>query len=331
MTNLKYALMALALLATLTACGSARGPLVGEHVAETLPVLTAVPLSQGEKLRAVATSTIVGDVVRAVGGDAIELTVLLPVGTDPHTFEPTPQNMAAVADAHVIFINGVGLEVFLSRLLENAGGEAAVVPLSVGIELRRLEGEHLHEDKTSHTGSEGEEVDPHVWFNPLNVVVWTHNIEQALSTLDPANAERYAANAREYEAGLQELDAWIRDQVAQVPQAHRKLVTDHAAFGYFADCYGFEQIGTIFPGFSSGAEPSAQDLAKLEDTIREFEVPAIFVGTTVNPSLAQRIADDTGIRVVSLYTGSLSEPGGPADSYLSLMQYNASAIADAMK
>ncbi len=330
---LKRTLMvtALALLVTLTACGPAAEPSTGRDVGQTPPELTAVPLGDGEKLKVVATTTLVGDVVRTVGGDAIELTVLLPVGADPHAFEPTPRDVAAAADAHVIFVNGAGLEIFLRRLLENAGGDAAVVSVSDGIEFRRLAGEHGDEHESGTEMATDGRTDPHVWFNPLNVVVWTRNVERTLSALDPTHAETYAGNARQYRAKLQALDAWITDQVAQVPQARRKLVTDHTSFGYFADRYGFEQVGAIFPGFSSAAAPSAQDLVRLEDAIREFDVPAIFVGTTVNPNLAQRIADDTGIRVVSLYTGSLSEPGGPADSYLAFMRYNVTAIVNALK
>ncbi len=276
-----------------------------------------VPQTGKEKLRVVATTTIVGDVVRAVGGDAIALTVLLPPGVDPHTFEPTPQDVAAVADAAVVFANGAGLERFLEPLLQNAGGHARLVTVSEGIALRRL-------------GGSAHEVDPHVWFDPLNVMVWVRNIARALRTLDPAHAEVYAANARRYEDELRKLDAWIRDQVARVPPEQRKLVTDHAVFGYFAQRYGFEQVGAIVPGGSSAAEPSAQALVALEETIREQKVRAIFVGKTVNPSLAQRIAEDTGVRIVFLYTGSLSAPGGPADTYLKLMRYDVTAIVKAL-
>lgn len=272
-------------------------------------------LGAGERLRVVATTTIVGDVVRAVGGDAIALTVLLPPGADPHAFEPTPQDVAAVADATVVFANGAGLEGFLEPLLRNAGGKARLVLLSDGIAFRRLE-----------TG----EVDPHVWFNPLNVIVWVRNIESTLRSLDPTRAELYAANARHYEDEIRKLDAWIRDQVARVPLERRKLVTDHAVFGYFADRYGFVQAGAIVPGTSSAAEPSAQELAALEDVIRKQGVPAIFVGETVNPNLAQRIAQDVDVRIVFLYTGSLSPPGGPADSYLKLMRYDVSTIVSAL-
>jgi len=332
-TNLKRTtvfLMMLVGMTTLTVCGPASPPSADRGVSGELPTLTAVPLNAGEKLRVVATTTLVGDVVRAIGGDAIQLTVLLPAGVDPHTFEPAPQDVAAVADAHLVFVNGGGLEIFLARLLENAGGAAAVVSVSEGVTFRQA-GEEEHEAETPRTTPPGEGVDPHVWFNPSNVVVWTRNIEWALSTLDPANAQLYATNARRYRLELQDLDAWIEEQVAQVPQSRRQLVTDHAVLGYFADRYGFEQVGAVFPGFSSAAAPSAQDLAGLEETIRALDVPAIFVGTTVNPNLAQRIADDTGVRVVSLYTGSLSEEGGPADSYLSFMRYNVSAIVEALR
>ncbi len=283
--------------------------------AQPTSVPATAPPAQGVRLRVVATTTVVGDVVRAVGGEAIELAVLLPPGADPHTFEPTPRDAAALADADLVFINGAGLDAFLGRLLRDAIQQQKVISASDGVELRRLP---------------GDEVDPHVWFDPLNVVIWTRNIEQALTARDPANADTYRTNARRYETALRELDAWITAQVAQVPPERRKLVTDHALLGYFVDRYGFEQVGALIPGSSSEAEPSARELAGLVDAIRELQVPAIFVGTTINPGLAQRIAEDTGARVVSLYTDSLSQPGGPADSYLALMRYDVSAIVEAL-
>jgi len=305
----------------------------GEHEyhVDEMPPLSPVSLGEGEKLQVVATTSIVADVVQNVGGDLIDLTVLMPPGTDPHTFEPTPQDVVAVANAHVVFVNGAGLEVFLEPLLESAGvRKARVVPVSYGVELRESEGEH-EETGAPESGHEHGGFDPHTWFDPHNVMVWVHNIEQALSALDPANARAYAANADAYQARLRDLDVWIREQVAQVPEANRKLVTDHTAFTYLAHRYGFEQAGAVVPGYSTLAAPSAQELAALEGIIRAFGVKAIFVGMTVNPDLARRIAQDTGIRLVFLYTGSLSEPGGPAGDYLSLMRYDVSAIVDALK
>lgn len=298
-----------------------------EHHGDEMPPLSQVTLGEGERLQVVATTNIVADVVQNVGGDLIDLTVLMPVGTDPHTFEPTPQDVAAVADAHVVFASGAGLEIFLEDLLESAGQGVTVVPVSYGIDLLQLEGPHEQEHAEEHAG----ESDPHTWFDPNNVMVWTLNIERTLSTLDQDNADLYEENAEVYIGKLEDLDGWIWEQLAQVPEANRGLVTDHTSFSYFAHQYGFEQTGAVFPGYSTLAAPSAQDIAALEDTIGEFDIQAVFVGLTVNPDLAERVADDTGTQLVFLYTGSLSEPSGPADDYLSYMRYNVSAIVEALR
>ncbi len=274
----------------------------------------------GGRLKVVASTTIIGDVVAQVGGDRIELTVLFPPGADPHTFEPRPQDMVAISQAQVIVLNGLGLEEALEPALE-ANATGLIVHASEGIEPPAFEGaEHDHEGG-----------DPHTWTDPNNVIVWTENIAVALSQADPAHAAEYRANAAAYIAELQELDIWIRAQVAQVPTERRKLVTDHLLFGYFAEEYGFEQVGALIGSFSTNASPSARELAALEDLIRAQAVPAIFVGRDVNPVLAEQVARDTGIRVVSLYSGSLSEPGGEADTYLKYMRYNVSAIVAALQ
>ena len=299
----------------LSACGRANPP-------------SALDSGRSDKIKVVATTTILGDVVQRVGGEAIDLTILLPTGVDPHSFEPAPKDLTAVTGADMIFINGAGLEEFLNRLLESAGeASTEVVDTSEGIQLRELE----EPDAGGLEEPEGQNVDPHVWFDPANVMIWTQNIEKALSDLDPANAQAYAANADAYRAELQQLDSWIQGQVTQIPQDRRKLVTDHQVFGYFADRYGFEQLGAVIPSFTAAAEPSAQQLAALENSIKKAGVQAIFVGKTVNPILAQRIASDTGTKLVALYTGSLTEPGGEADSYIALMRYDVAAIVEALK
>jgi ABC-type Zn uptake system ZnuABC Zn-binding protein ZnuA len=285
------------------------------------------------KLKAVATTGIVADVVRQIAADRIELTVLLPVGVDPHAFEPTPQDVATVADAHIVFASGAGLEEFLDELIENAGGDAQIVALSEGLELRTLEANHTsHANEREDEGrARPEAADPHTWFAPSNVKAWADRVEEALGDLDPANSGFYRANAQSYKVTLDELDAWIAERVSEIPAENRKLVTDHAAFGYFADRYGFQQIGAVFPGFSTASDPSAQEIARLVEAVRQYDVNAIFVGTTINPRLSQRIADETGTELVTLYTGSLSEPGGEAETYVGLMRYNVEAIVEALK
>lgn len=277
------------------------------------------------KLKVVATTTIVGDVVRQIGSEAIELTVLLPAGVDPHTFVSTPQDVAEVVEAEVVFANGAGLEEFLESLIESAGGGAQVVLVSEGITLIEFEGENEIE---IHERSGG---DPHVWTDPNNVMVWVQKIVQTLSELDPDNAQTFEANAQKYLGELNHLDGWIREQVAQIPPGNREIVTDHLFFAYFADEYGFIQVGAIIPSYSTIAEPSARELAALEDAIRNLGVKAVFVGNTINPSLAQRVAEDTGTQVVFIYTGSLTEEGGDADNYLDYLRYNVNTFTSSLK
>jgi ABC-type Zn uptake system ZnuABC Zn-binding protein ZnuA len=322
------AILLTVLLASLAGCAAAP-TVTSPSSADSAPAAAADSTpAVNAKPKVVATTTLVGDVVRQVGGNAIDLTVLLPVGADPHGFDPTPRDVSTVADADVVFINGLGLEQFLDRLLQSAGDSAQIVAVSDGV--TPIEGHDEHEGE-EHEGEEHEGGDPHAWTDPNNVMVWTANIASALSQLDPANAAAYQANAEQYTEQLQVLDAWIREQVALIPAADRRLVTDHALFSYFAQRYGFEQVGAIVPGYSTLAEPSAQELAALEDAIRTLGVPAVLVGKTVNPSLAQRVADDTGTRLIPIYTGSLSEPEGDAGTYLDYIRYNVSAIVDALR
>jgi manganese/iron transport system substrate-binding protein len=293
-----------------------------------------------QPLRVLATTTIVGDVVSQVGGGLIKLSILLPYGVDPHSFEPSPRDMALAADADVIFANGVSLEEFLEPLLESAGALDKVIYLSNGIDLKQnttlpaanvaeehdpLEGEG-HADEHGHTGA-----DPHTWTDPNNVIIWVDNIVRALSEQDAQNAATYQANAQAYQQQLQELDLWIKQQVEQIPVEKRVIVTDHNLFAYFAGRYGFTQVKAIIPGYSTLAEPSAQELAALENSIRELGIKAIFVGNTVNPALARRVAEDTGVQLIYIYTGSLSEPGEAAANYLDYIRYNVSAISNALK
>ncbi|HZW05108.1 MAG TPA: metal ABC transporter substrate-binding protein [Anaerolineaceae bacterium] len=278
----------------------------------------------------VATTTILADVVAQVGGERVAVRTLLPVGVDPHSFEPAPSDLATVAHAAAVFVVGTGIEEgFLDNLVSSAGAEEQVIDVSAGVPLRPFapgeaaagDGEAAHAD----------EADPHVWFDPANVAIWAENVAAALSELDPPGAAAYAANAAAYRRQLDELDGWIRQQVDGLPPERRSLVIDHTVLGYFAAAYGFEQVGAVVPGVSSSAQPSAQDLARLEDTIRRLGVPAVFVGSTVNPALAGRVAEDTGARLVPIYTDSLSEPGGEAGSYLDYMRYNVQAIVTGLQ
>lgn len=277
------------------------------------------------KINIVASTTLVGDVVKQIGGDRINLTVLIPVGADPHTFEPRPQDVAAISEAQIIFLNGLELEHSLEPVLEaNAQGE--IIEVSQGIEVLPFEGHDQEESDHEHAVG-----DPHTWMDPNNVMVWVNNISTALSESDSENAAYYQDNATVYAQQLVDLDNWIKAKVEEIPQQNRKMVTDHESFGYFISRYGFERVGLVVSSLSTNASPSAQELAALEDSIRAQSVPAIFVGSTVNPALAEQVAQDTGIKLLKLYTGSLSEQEGPAGNYLDFMKTNVQTIVEGLK
>lgn len=302
-----------------------------------LPELTAVDLAAGQPLRVVASTNIVADVVAQVGGDQITLTSLIPTGADPHSFEPAPQDLIALNDAHVIFINGLALEEPLMPFLTSLDSAAPVVSVNVGAATVTFGDSADHAEHTEEAHDEDSQAhhhdgaDPHTWFSIHAVEQWVTNIEQVLRTLDPANADTYRANAAAYQAELAALASELATLVAEVPAAQRKLVTDHDSLRYFAAAYDFEIIGTVIPSLSTVAAPAASEIAALQDQIQAEGVQVVFVGTTVNPVLAQQLAADTGIDLVPIYTGSLSDATGPAPTYLEFMRYNVTTIVNALK
>jgi manganese/iron transport system substrate-binding protein len=295
-----------------------------------LSACTASPLTPAAEgqLRVVATTSILADVVSQVGGDYISLTTLVPVGANEHEYQPAPRDIAAITDADIVFQVGFGLEEFMDKVIANSGTNAALVTVSDGITPRELSAEPGHQ--TGEDTGDLHSTDPHVWMDPVNVVIWTNAIAASLAAADPAHQSEFLRNAEDYITQLNQLDAWIMQQVSTVPAANRKLVTDHMLLGYFAGKYGFEMVGAVIPSYSSAAQPSAQELAALEDAIRQYAVQAILVGNTVNPTLAERVAADTGISLVSFYTGSLSPADGPAATYIEYMRYNVTAIVTAL-
>lgn len=276
-----------------------------------------------------ATTSFVGDIVAQIGGDEIQLSVLFPLGADPHSFEATPADAVLLARAAVVFAVGAGLEEVLEPLLATTG--VRVVELAGFVSLLSWTG-HDHDedpepdDEDHHRG----EHDPHVWIDPTLVALWTHVIQDVLTELAPEHADVFAARAAAYREELAQLDLWIVQQVGRVSRGNRLLVSDHHVLGYFAHRYGFRVAGSVVPGLSTLAEPSARELAELVVTIRAMGVRAVFVSTTVPPQLAEQVARDTGTRVVRLYAASLSDPAGPASTYLDMIRYNVTAIVEAL-
>lgn len=293
----------------------AAAPALGESLA--LPALEAVDLA-GRPLEVVATTSVIGDVVGAVGGDAIRLSTLVGPRQDPHSYQPASGDLAAVADADVIFVNGWSLEEGVLGSLEEVAQYGPLVPISAGITPRMKQGS----------------ADPHVWLDPNNVMQWTRNVQEVLSTLDPDNAAVYEENAATYLARLQELDEFISAQVATIPEAQRLLVTNHDSLGYFADRYGFQIVGTVIPGTSSGAEPSASEMATLADRMTEEGVCTIFIEATANTSLAEAVAGEvdgcSDVQIEEIYTGTLGSEGSVPGTYIGMMRTNIATIVEAL-
>lgn len=438
-----------------------------------------------------AVQTFLADIAQNVAGERVEVETLIPIGLDPHAFEPTPQDVRKIAESDVLILNGAGLEEWIEKTLENAGGERLVIEASAGLAMRKpgdnepshehtheddhsveshskmvckqlegkqaeeeieaganadsaaklhLEGEHaedehghereiitiklirqgdgtyagfvtfeaeaeegyaftsaagniritdangaalevkqeleiecngmtqgfiykltpgeyivelsgfasesalfsagpVHTHDHEHAGEEHayedehhHEGDPHFWFDPTLVVKYVENIRDGLVAADPDGKDTYTANADAYIAELNELDAWIKTQVEQIPAERRLMVTDHHTFGYFADRYGFTIIGAIVPSFSTGASPSAQELAGLIDQIKDTSAPAIFLESSSSPQIARQVAAETGAKVVTdLYTHSITEPGGNAPTYIKMMKHNVTLIVESLK
>lgn len=304
----------------------------------------ATPPPAAGKLNVVATYSILGDLVKNVGGDKINLRVLVGPDSDPHSYEPTPADSVALAEAKVVFENGLEFETWLDSLFSASGSRATRVTVTDGIELLKAEEGQEHEDEHGHEGTPGAdehkeaeghehgEYDPHVWHSVTNARQLVKNIQAALVAADPANRATYDANAQAYLAELDALDAFIKAQVNTLPPERRKLVTSHDTFSYFARDYGFEVVATALPAAAEAVEPSAQEFARLVEEIKAAGVPAIFAENTLNPGLMERLAAESGVKLgPTLYTDALGQPGTEGDTFVKMMRYNVQALIGALK
>jgi ABC-type Zn uptake system ZnuABC Zn-binding protein ZnuA len=272
------------------------------------------------KLRVVATTTIIGDIARNIAGDKADVITLLTPGVDPHEYEPVPADLQALSQAKTVFANGGGLEPWLPKIMQSAGSSIKIQMLTDGLTLRTL--------------NEGGATvnDPHVWFDVNNAIHFAEQIRNSLITIDPTNADAYQANAKNYIARLTDLDSAIAKQVETIPPERRLLVTNHDTFGYFAVRYGFKVIGTVFPTGGAEASPSAQQVVELVNTIKASQVKAVFTENTLNPELANTIAQEAGVKVIAqLYTDSLGPQNSPASTYIDMMQFDVRMIVEALK
>ncbi|MFL5804108.1 MAG: metal ABC transporter substrate-binding protein [Roseiflexaceae bacterium] len=305
------AMWLLALLALLSACGGAD---------TATPAAAPAATAAAKKLDLVASFSILGDLIQNVGGDRVAVRMLVGPGGDAHTFEPSPADGVALAEADLVFENGLGFEPWLDDLYTSSGSQAPRVVVTERIEPIKIE-----------AGSEHGEFDPHVWSDAGNAMRMVEAIRDALVKADPAGAAVYKANAEQYLAEIKILDDFIVAETNKLPQERRKLVTSHDTFGYFATRYGYEIIGTALGSTTETADPSAGAIVALVEQIKAAGVPAIFAENIQNPGLMDRIASEAGVKIgPTLYTDALGEPGSHGDTYLKMMRYNVTSIVTAL-
>ena len=285
-------------------------------LAGTFALLAAPRFARADTpLTVVASFSILADLVRQVGGAQVEVTGLVPPGGDAHVYEPAPTDVRKIAAAQLVVTNGLGLEGWMPRLLQSSATKAAQLVATKGIAPRK--------------DPDGHGIDPHAWQAVPNAKTYVANIAAGLATADPANAGAYRTAAAAYTEKLDALDAEVRAAIATIPPARRKIITTHDAFGYFADAYGIEMIAP--QGVSTEAEPSARDVARIVRQIRAEKIPAIFLETVTDPRLLERIAAESGAHIGgTLYSDSLSPPGGPAGTYIDMVRHNIRQLTAAL-
>ena len=272
-----------------------------------------------DKVPVMASFSILGDLVRVVGGERVSVTTLVGPGEDAHVFEPRPADARAIVQSRLLVTNGLGFEPWAQRLIRSAGYKGDTVVASRGITPRLMAGDKGRD-----------ETDPHAWQNPVNVMVYARNIADGLTKADPAGAAVYQANAAAYVRELEALDAETQAQFADIPAGKRKVITSHNAFGYFGAQY---QIGFLAPqGVSTAAEPSARQVGLLVRQIQREKIRAVFFENTGSPRLLAQLGRDAGVTAgPALFVDALSAPDGPAGTYLTLIRHNARQLAAGMR
>jgi zinc/manganese transport system substrate-binding protein len=276
-------------------------------------VTAILPARAQDRLNVVASFSILGDLVRNVGGERVDVTTLVGPDGDVHVYTPAPADAKKIADAKLVVINGLGLEGWLPRLVQSSGSKASIVTASQGIASRKL----------------GSNADPHAWQSVANAKTYVANIRDALSAADPADAGIFRANAEAYLTKLDALDREVREAVAKIPQGRRKVISTHSAFGYFAAAYGIEFIAPL--GVSTESEASARDIAAIITQVKSGKIPAVFLENISDPRLIRRISAETGAKVGgTLYSDSLTGEKGDAPTYIDMVRHNIRALTSAL-
>jgi len=283
-----------------------------------MALLAACPAVAQERLTAVASFSILGDLVKNVAGDRWAVDTLVGPNGDAHTYSPSPTDARKVAAANIVFVNGLGFEGWLERLIEAAGTKAPIVVASNGIRPLERPGDHGH----SH-------IDPHAWQSVANVKVYVANIRDGLALADPARKAAYEANALAYLAKLDALEQEVKGVIARIPSDRRQVITSHNAFGYFEHAYGIKFSAP--QGASTEVEASAKDVAAIIGQARQQRVAAVFLENVSDPRLVKQIASESGAKVGgTFYSDALTDDKGDAATYIDLMQNNLRQLSTAL-
>lgn len=273
-------------------------------------------LQSQERLNVVASASMIADIAKNILGDKHSIEMIVPIGGDPHLHEPTPSNAQLVAKADLILINGLTFEGWITELIENSGTEAKIKLVTEGIDVL-----------TSQTYKNS--ADPHAWMDASNGIIYAENIAQAISQLDPVNKKTYDENLAHYKTKLSALDDQIEQAIASIPDAQRILITSHDAFQYYGRRYNI-QLEAIM-GISTEAEAQTTDITRVNRVIKEHNVPAIFIESTINPKMMQQLAKDNNIAIGGkLYADSLGDDASPASTYINMLEYNTKMIVSAL-
>ncbi|MBM7342808.1 metal ABC transporter substrate-binding protein [Pantoea coffeiphila] len=287
-------------------------------LALALSALLAAPAVMANTVQAVASFSVLADIVQNVGGEHVVVKSLVGPNGDPHSFEPTPKDSQSLAHADLVFVSGLGMEGWMDRLITSSGYKGQTIVASSGINTRKME-----EDGKTIT-------DPHAWNSMQNGVIYATNVMNALIAADPTDAAYFRQQGNAYIEQLKKLDSWAQQQFAQIPQSKRKVLTSHDAFGYFGQRYGVSFLSPV--GFSTESEASASDVASLINQLKKEKINAWFIENQTDPRLVKQIASATGAKQGGeLYPEALTEKGGEADSYVAAFKHNVTAMVASMK
>jgi zinc/manganese transport system substrate-binding protein len=293
--------------------------------ATILAALSATPVVAQEKIKAVATFSILADLVRNVGGERVDVVSLVPANGDAHVYAPTPADAKKLADARIVFANGLGFEGWIARLVKSSASKADVVVATKGIKPLKAAGGHGHAHGHGHSHGS----DPHAWQSVANAKIYVANIRDALVAKDPAGRSVYEANAAAYLAELDRLDAEVREAVGRIPTERRRVITTHGAFGYFAAAYGVEFIAP--QGVSTDSEASAKDIARIIVQVKKQKIPAVFLENVSDPRLLKRISEESGAKLGgTLFSDALTGEKGAAPTYIDMIRHNIKTLGAAL-